>query len=139
MSKKKEKKKTDLVVLVLDLVIVAMLFWVIYVGISMAFYMKVAKEFSSFSQDANMMSYELETNDYASFIRGNYMNELTDNTKSKSYQALASYVEAKSMYKVYAFKGYDDKAKAEQDIMDESRAKMGTLTVYADKVDKMFE
>lgn len=134
----KQKKKFDPIVLILDLVIIAMLFWVFVAGIELYSAKSFAKEASSFAQDSRSMAYELERNDYAALIQGKYMNEITGNNGAKSYHALADYIEAVSLYKVYAEKGYTEKALVQKKIMDSSRKDMKDLKILADKVDTMF-
>lgn len=134
MSKNREKK--DPVILLLDLVIVALLFVMIYNGATALFYKDIADK-RSFTQDAGMLSFDLERGDYAGFIQGKYINQINGDTEAVSYYALADYIEAAFMYKVCAAKGYTDRAAGQKTIMDESRAAMGELTVFADKVDEM--
>ena len=88
-------------------------------------------------QDAGRMAFDLERHDYASLIEGRYFNEF-NGYKAEGYHALADYVHAASMYKVYAAKGYTDKADRQKEIMDRSRKEMGELTIFADEVDEMF-
>ncbi|MBR5359412.1 MAG: hypothetical protein IK123_00860 [Lachnospiraceae bacterium] len=137
--KKKEKKKSDPVVTLLDIVIVVMIFAMIPVGYNFFFYLSRANTFSSFTQDASRMSFDLTRNDYASLIQGRYMNEFNGINDAVSYHALAEYTEAVSEYKVYVEKGYTDKADRQKKIMDNSRKKMGNLEIFADKVDVMFD
>lgn len=138
MSKKiKEKKKKDPVIILLDIVIILLIFAMIYVGQSALFYKIIADE-KSFSQDAELMSFELQKGDYASLIQGKYINEFNGDTETAGYHALGEYVEAAFMYKVYKTKGYTDRANSKKAIMDEARVKMKELTVFADKADKMF-
>ncbi len=132
-----KKKKFDPVVLLLDILIIVMVLGMIPVGYNFFFYRSRAKEFMNYSQDAGKMSFELSRNDYASLIRARYMNEF-NGIDYDSYGALAEYVEALSHYKVYNEKGYADKAGEQMEIMQQSRKEMGELTVFADKVDKMF-
>ena len=122
---------------VLDLIIVLLIFVMLFVGQSAAFYKSRADK-RSFSQDGGMMSFELQQGDYAGLIQGKYINEFNGDTEMTGYNALAEYVEAASLYKVYDAKGYADRANEQKTIMDESRIKMKELTVFADKVDKMF-
>ncbi|MCR5508031.1 MAG: hypothetical protein K6F34_05025 [Lachnospiraceae bacterium] len=133
----KEKKKKDPVVMTLDLVIVILIFVMLGVGIRLLFYKSIAKERSNFSQDAGRMAFDVERNDYASLIRARYMNEF-NGYEATEYHALADYVEAISMYKVYNTMGYADKSEWEKDIMERSRKDMKELTVFADRIDEMF-
>ncbi len=137
MSKDREKKKKDPAILALDLMIVVLIFAIIYNGAT-AFFYKSRADKRSFSQDAGMLSFELERGDYAGFIQGKYINQINGDTEAASYYALADYIEAASMYKVYSAKGYEDRAAEQKAIMDESRENMGELTVFADEVDSMF-
>ena len=134
----KVKKKVDPVVIVLDIVIVAMVFVIIYFGSSLMFYIDFANRSGTLMQETDMMSFELSNNDYASLIQGKYINEFNGNTKSELYHALADYVEAVSYYKVYAAKEYEERAREQKAIMDASRDKMKDLNIFADRVDKMF-
>lgn len=138
-SKNKVKKKTDWLVILLDILIVITVFVILWSLTQLAFYWKFSKDSSSFMQDASSMSFELERNDYAALIQGKYINEINGDKKSKSYHALADYIEAASKYKVYSAKGYAEKASKEQNIMDRSRIEMDRLTIFADRVDKLFE
>ena len=139
MSKEKnrQKKKKDPIIILLDIIIVVLLFVMIYSAQSAIFFgSRVNKK--SFSQDAGMLAFDLQRNDYAAFIQGNYINEFNGDTQSEAYMALAEYIEAASMYKVYDTKGYTDRAGKQRTIMDESRNVMSELTVFADKADEMF-
>ncbi len=138
MSKEKDKqsKDKDPVIRLLDLIIVVLIFVLIHAAGSAVFYMgRVNKK--TFSQDAGRLAFDLQRNDYVSFIQGNYINDFNDDTESESYHALAEYIEAASVYKVYDAKGYTDRAAGQKSIMEESRGKMGELTVFADKADAM--
>lgn len=139
MSKHKEKKKKDPIVVLLDFIIVIMILAMIPIGFNAWFYLDRLNNTGSFTQDASRMSFDLTRDDYASLIQGKYVNEFNGITDSKSYHALADYTEAVSKYKIYAGKGYDDKADKQKNIMDKSRKDMGELTVFADKVDAMFD
>lgn len=134
----KEKKKFDLIAFILDIVIIVMLFVMFYTVSEFWTYRNYAKESATFSQDATRMAYDVEKNDYASLIQGKYVNEITGDNSAKTYNALANYVEALSMYKVYEKKGYTDKAQVQKRIMSTSRKEMKELKIVADKVDKMF-
>ncbi len=135
MSKNKEKK--DPVILLLDLIIIILIFVMLFVGGNALFYKNRADK-RSFSQDAGMMAFELERGDYAGLIQGKYINRFNGDTEAEEYYALGDYIEAASMYKVYAAKGYTDRMSEQKAIMDSSREKMGDLTVFADKADRMF-
>lgn len=139
MRKDKKKKKFDPVVLLLDLIIIVMFFVMVMIGFNLLFYWEFAKESSTFMQDTDFMSYELQKNNYSGLIQGKYVNEIYGDNTNKSYHALADYVEASSKYKVYIEKGYDDRALEEKKIMDKARKKMGNLTVFADKSDRKFD
>ena len=128
--------KKDPVIIVLDVIIVILIFVMIYVGQSALFY-KIRADRDSFSQDADMMSFELQRGDYAGLIRGKYANEINGDTKSTGYHALADYTEAAFRYRVYDTKGYTGRSKKEKSVMDEKRAAMKELSVYADRVDSM--
>ena len=134
----KEKKKIDPVNIVLDIVIVILIFVMIRAGQEVMFYKTVDDE-SGFTADAEFMSFRLSEGDYASLIQDKYMNEFNGKTEAVEYHALADYVEALYLYKVYDVKGYVKKAEKQKTIMNESRKKMGDLTVFADKMDKKFE
>lgn len=136
-DKKKEKKEKDPAIKLLDIVIIVLIFVTLYVGQSAAFYKSRADK-KSFSQDAGMMSFELQEGDYAAFIQGKYINEFNGNMEPAGYHSLADYIEAASMYKIYNVRGYTDKADKQRAVMDKARAEMGELTVFADKADKMF-
>ncbi len=139
MSRHKEKKKKDPIVTLLDFIIVIMILAMIPVGINAWFYLDRLNYTGSFTQDASRMSFDLTRDDYASLIQGKYVNEFNGITESVSYHALADYTEAVSKYKVYEGKGYTDKADKQKEIMDRSRNNLGELTVFADKVDAMFD
>lgn len=136
---KRNKEKRDLIINILDAIIILMVFVIIGFGYNLSFYLKAAKTFATFEQDAKELSYQLEKNDYAYLIQGKYINEINGNEKNKSYHELAEYVEAVSKYKVYSAKGYADRADMELAIMDESRKAMGDLTIFADRIDRMFK
>ena len=138
-KEKKEKQKKDPKVMLLDLIIVVMIFVMIAVGVRMLFYLSYAKDHSTFMQDAGMMSFELGRNDYASLIAGKYYNEINGNEDARSYHAFADYVEALSMYKIYDQKGPAAKAEDLKENMERARTEMGELTVFADRVDSMFD
>ena len=137
MSRNKEKKKQDPGITLLDLVIVVLIFVMIYNGFTAWFY-KSRTERRSFSQEASMLAFDIERGDYVSLIQGKYINKFNGETEASEYYALADYIEAVSVYKVYAAKGYTDRASKQRKIMDKSRKEMGDLTVFADKADKMF-
>lgn len=134
----KEKTKLDPVAILLDLVIMAMILVVIGVFQTFSFYKNIARDTSSFMQDAELMSFELDNRDYADLIQGKYINEINGNKKTKRYNALADYVEAASMYKIYDTKGKTAEADKQLEIMKLSRKKMGELTIFADRADLMF-
>ncbi len=134
---RREKKKKDPVILLLDLLIIVLLFVMLFSGARAYFYRSLTDE-HSFGQDAGMMSFELQRGDYAALIRGRYVNEFNGETEASRYHALADYVEAASMLKVYAAKHDDDRAQQQRAIMTEAREEMGDLTVFADRVDEMF-
>ena len=138
VNTKKEKKPKDPVIIVLDVIIVLLIFVMIFVGAKTAFYKILANE-SSFSEDASMMAFELQQGDYAALIQDKYMNEFNGNTKPAAYHALADYVEASFLYKINDTKGYTDRANEQKAAMEESRANMKELEVFADKVDQMFK
>lgn len=139
MSNTKEKKKKDPVIIVLDLIIVLMVFVLIGITSQLLLYYDIDKDTSTFTQDGSGFSYSLEKNDYARIIQGKYMNEINNIKNTEQFHALGDYIEAASLHKVYVEKGYDDKVKEQENIMDESRKEMGNLTIFADKVDKQFE
>ena len=137
--KRKEKKKADWLVICMELVIIVLVFANVLVAFNLYLSVDAAKRFSTFEQDSDIMSYELQNNNYAGLIQGKYMNELNGKNETKSYHALADYVEAATMNKIYVTKGYSVKAGKMQNIMDRSRIDMGNLTVFADKIDRMLE
>lgn len=134
----KQRQKVDPIVVVLDIVIVAMVFAMIYVGSSLMFYIDFAERSGTLMQESEMMSFELSNNDYAALIQGKYINEFNGNTESEAYHALANYAEAVSKYKVYAAKGYANRSREQKEIMVESRDRMKDLQIFADRIDKMF-
>ncbi len=133
----KERKKRDPVILLLDLIIFLMIFVMLAVGFNALFFKNRADE-RSFSQDAGMMSFNLQRGDYAALIQGKYINEFNGYTETAMYHALADYIEAASLYKVYAAKKDDVRAEEQKAVMAAARAEMGELTVFADKADEMF-
>lgn len=139
MSKLKRKKaKTDFLVVLLDLIIAIMVFVILISAFNLYLCWDFANNSAGLSQDADMLSYELQNNDYASLIQGKYINDFNNKKEAKSYHALADYVEAASKYKVYLDKGYTNRADDERKIMDDARSRMDKLTIFADKVDKLF-
>lgn len=138
MKRNKEKKKADPVVGVLNVVIVIMVFVIIYAAFKFVFYWNFDRTSASFVQSASLMDYELSKNDYSGIIQGKYINEFNGITETKSYHALADYVEAASVYKVYDAKGYHDRASEQKAIMNKARIEMGELTVFADRMDRKF-
>jgi len=135
----KEKKKSDPVIILLDLVIVAMVFVILVTGLRLSFVISHNKRASTFMQEPSMMSFEVSNNNYAGLIQGKYINKFNGDESTASYNALADYVEALSKYKVYIAKGYDEKASEQEKIMARARVEMGDLTIFADKVDVMFD
>ncbi len=137
MSKTKEKK--DSLTIILDIIIIAMVFVVIGVGYRLYYHYSFAKDASNFMQDSHSMAFELERNDYATLIQGKYINEINGDTSSKDYHALADYVEAAFNHKIYEGMGYTEKAHDQKEIMNESLEDMGSLTIFAEQADEMFE
>ncbi len=137
MSKGNEKKGKDPVIIFLDITIIILIFVMIYFGLTVFFYKSRADK-RSFSQEPGMMSFELQQGDYNGLIQGKYINEFNGDTEADGYHRLADYVEAASLYRVYDTKGYTDKADRQRAVMEDARIRMGELTVFADKVDKMF-
>lgn len=137
-KEKKEKKPRDPVIIALNVTIVILIFVMIFVGEKAVIYKLVADESSSFAQNASMMSFELQRGDYAGLIQDKYMNEFNGNTKPDAYHSLTDYVEASFLYKIYDTKGYTDRAAEQKAAMDEARANMNELEVFAGKVDEMF-
>ena len=131
----KDKKKKDPVNIVLNIIIFVLVFVMIGIGIQALFYKNLADERRNHTVPVEVMAYRLEKGDYASFIHDKYMNEINDSVKAPEYYALADYMEAALKYRVYDTKGYTGKADEQKTIMDESREKMGSLTVFADKFD----
>ena len=134
----KEKKKKDPVVLLLDIIIIAMIFGMITLGVNLSHYIgRLGPSTGNLMKDANIMAYVLEKNDYASLIQGAYVNEINNYHETAQYHELAKYTEAAFFFKVYDAKGKKTEADEQKDIMDSSRENMGSLTVFADKVDRM--
>ena len=131
----KDKKKRDPVNIVLNIIIFVLVFVMIGIGIQALFYKNLADERRSHTVSTELMAFSLEEGNYASFIRDKYMNEINDAVKAPEYHALAGYMEAAFKYRIYDTKGYTGKADEQKTIMDESREKMGSLTVFADKFD----
>lgn len=131
----KTKKKTDPVVVLLDLVIIALIFVMLIVGIEFYFNFSYEKRGGTFMQEANEMAFDLERNNYASLIQGAYMNKINGKTDTAQYHDLAEYTEAAFLYKVYAGKGNAAEAGEQKEIMDRARQDMGSLTIFADRVD----
>lgn len=138
MSKEK-KKKRDWLLILLDFIIVVMVFVIVDAAFMLYLSVDFAKNSTSFGQNADLMSYELSTNNYAGMIQGRYINEFNGEKGTKSYCALAEYVEAASKYKVYVAKGKADKAGIEKATMISSREEMKELTIFADRIDRIFE
>ena len=135
---KKERKPKDPVIIALDVTIVILIIAMIFVGEKAVIYKLVVDRNASFSQDASMMSFELQRGDYSALIQDKYMNEFNGNTKPGAYNSLADYVEASFLYKIYDTKGYTDRANEQKTACDEARANMKELEVFADKIDTMF-
>ncbi|MCR4789012.1 MAG: hypothetical protein K5888_10530 [Lachnospiraceae bacterium] len=133
----KDKREKDPVITILNIIIILLIFVILYFGQSAFFYRSMAEK-RSFTQDAGHMSYELQNGDYAGLIQGRYVNEFNGNNDPAGYHALAEYIEAASMYRVYRDKGYMERADREKAVMDSSRTKMQELSIFADKADKMF-
>lgn len=112
-----------------------MILIMIEAGATLIHEIKFTKESNTFMQDANLMSFELQNNDYSSLVQGKYMNEFHGNNDAQLYHELGNYTEAAFHYKVYSNKGYEDRAKEQKEIMDNARNEMGKLEVFADKVD----
>ena len=138
VNMKREKKPKDPVIIALDVIIILLIFVMIFVGTRVAFYKIIANNMS-FSEDASMMAFELQRGDYAGLIQDKYMNEFNGYTKPDAYHRLADYVEASFLYRIYDTKGYADRAGEQKTVMDEARADMKELEVFADKVDQMFK
>lgn len=133
------KKKKDPIVFILDLIIVAMSFALIIIGIFLWAERSRAKKYETFMQDASRMTYDLKKNDYASLIQGKYVNEINGYTETKSYHCLADYAEVSVLYRIYAKSGDEEKAVQLKDRMNSLREEMGSLSVYANQVDAMFK
>ncbi|MCQ2540062.1 MAG: hypothetical protein MJ114_06385 [Acetatifactor sp.] len=131
----KTKKKTDPVVVLLDLVIIALIFVMLIVGIEFYFNFSYEKRGGTFMQEAKEMAFDLERNNYASLIQGAYMNKINGKTDTAQYHELAEYTEAAFLYKVYEGKGKAAETAAQKEIMDRARQNMGSLTIFADRVD----
>lgn len=135
----KGKKKNDPVVLFLDLIILVLVYVMIVAGIRFYYHMHYEKWSGTFMQEASVMSFDLEKNNYADLIQGSYVNQINDYHDTQQYHDLAAYTEAAFYYKVYVAKGKEEEAAREKDIMNESRNAMGSLTVFADRVDTMIQ
>ena len=135
-GKTKEKRKKDPVILLLDGIIIALIFVTLGVGQS-ALFDKNRADRRPFSQDAELMSFELQSGDYAGLIQGSYFNTFGGESEPDSYRHLAEYAEAAFLYRVYHTKGDAGRAEEKRDVMEEARAGMGELTVFADKLDRM--
>lgn len=133
----KEKKKKDPVVLLLDLIIIVLIYVMIVIGVNLFQDVNHEKKMGGLRQDASLMSYHLEKNDYASLIQGSYVNTFSNIDDTEMYHELANYAEAAFLYKIYVEKEKTAEADKQKDIMENSRESMGSLTVFADKVDKM--
>ncbi|MBR4529638.1 MAG: hypothetical protein IKO80_05075 [Lachnospiraceae bacterium] len=133
---KREKKEKDPVILLLDGIILLLFFVLLVTAGTAAFYRKMADK-RSFTQDPGMISFELQKGDYAGLIEGKYFNEFNNETESVSYHALADYVEAAFLYRIYDTKGDAERADAQRLLMEESRAAMGELSIFADRADEM--
>lgn len=134
MSRK--KTKVDPVNILLDLIITILIVAMIPVGF-LYYSAKSYAEKPSFTQDAQMMGFLLEKRDYAAFIQGRYVNSYNGDTSTDGYNALADYIEAAFNYKIYDAKNYKEKADNQKEIMNDSKVSMGSLTVFADKIDEM--
>ncbi len=132
---RKEKKRKDPVVILLDVIILAMTYVIILLGIKLYENKNFEKQAGNFMQDANEMSFELEKNDYATLIQGMYVNQINNYTEPAQYHELAKYTEAAVLYKVYEEVGKDVKAREQKTIMDDAILAMGSLRVFANKVD----
>jgi len=132
----KDRKKTDPVNILLDLIIIIMIIAMIPVGF-IYYTSKSYAEKPSFSQDAQMMGFLLEKRDYAAFIQGRYINFFNGDTSTDGYNALADYIEADFKLKIYDAKNLGQKAAEQTDIKQKALDRMGQLSVFADKVDEM--
>ena len=132
----REKKKTDPVNILLDLIIIILIIAMIPVGF-LYYTSKSYAEKPSFTADSQMMGFLLEKKNYASFVQGSYINRYNGDTQTGGYNALADYMEAKFHYRIYDKKGYATMAEKEQAVMEKTRSEMGNLTVFADRFDQM--
>jgi len=137
-NKIENKKKTDSVVLLLDLAIFLMTIVLVGVGLTLRDTKNRADKFSTFTQDANRLKFELENNDFEGLISGKYSNEIFGDNDADSLHAVADYIEAVSKYKIFVGKGYGVAAQEQQILMDTARERMGVLKIYADRIDGMF-
>ena len=135
----KEKKKTDPVVIFLDLIIIALFFVMVTAGFSFYHYKSMERQLGTFTQNATEMSFDLEKNNYSSLVRGAYMNDFNKTGYSSKYRDLAKYTEAAFHYKIYTQKQNEAEANRQKEIMDSSRKGMGNLTMFADKIDRMLK
>ncbi len=134
----KTKKKLDPVNILLDLIIIILLFVTLFVGEGYLFY-KSRVATMGFTRDEDRMAYDLEVGDYASLVQGKYMNEFNGKLEGSNYHALADYVEAASMYKIYETTGNKESSHEQELAMRALRVDMGVLNIFADNVDEMFE
>ena len=133
----KEKQKLDPVVILLDLIIIAMIYVMLVVGFNLYQNISYEKRSGTFMQDALLMSHDLQLNNYSYLVQGAYMNKINNYDDAVQYHELANYTEAAFLYKVFSEKGKQAEADRQKDSMDNARKAMGSLTVFADKVDVM--
>lgn len=133
----KGKQKFDPVVILLDLIIIAMIYVMLVVGFNLYQNISYEKRSGTFMQDALLMSHDLQLNNYSYLVQGAYMNKINNYDDAVQYHELANYTEAAFLYKVFSEKGKQAEADRQKDSMDNARKAMGSLTVFADKVDVM--
>ncbi|MCR5476367.1 MAG: hypothetical protein K6E92_01935 [Lachnospiraceae bacterium] len=133
---KREKGKKDPVIRLLDGIIVVLIFVTLW-QVPSAWFYKNRADRNLFSQDAEIMSFELQKGDYAGLIQGSYFNDFGGDQEPDGYRHLADYAEAAFLYRVYHTMGDSRRADLQKAVMEEARAGMGELTVFADKVDRM--
>lgn len=136
---RKSKKEKDSIVFLLNFIISVLVVVVIVTGIRLYFALDFMREPSYFVQKADFMAHRLERADYAYLIQGKYVNESVGYEGNRFYHALAEYIEATSLEKVYTEKGYTERADKQKKIKEEARKKMGNLIIFTEKIDKLFQ
>ena len=133
----KDRKKTDPVNILLDLIIIIMIIAMIPVGF-IYYTSKSYAEKPPFSKDAQMMGFLLGNRDYAALIQGRYINTYNGDTSTEGYNALADYIEADFKLKIYDAKNLKQDAQKQEEIKQNALDQMGQLSVFTGQVDEMF-